>query len=62
MVQVRRDLKGLRQGKEGKSGGFCICAAKRLIIDVGTVRRWLVLVGSRQGYIKQRGEKVEHSV
>ena len=43
--------------KKGKSRGFCICAAKRLIIDVGTVRRWLVLVGSRQGYIKRGGEK-----
>ena len=42
VVQVRRNLKGPRQGKEGKSRGFCICAAKRLIIDVGTVRRWLV--------------------
>ena len=62
VVQVRRNLKGPRQGKEGKSRGFCICAAKRLIIDVETVRRWLVLVGSRQGYIKRRGEKVGHSV
>ena len=44
---------------EGKFRGFCICAAKRLIIDVGTVRRcWLVLVGSRQGYMKRGGEKL----